>query len=530
MGKILVLKLFLLFVFVGISFTYFGVINKSQAQLADSPWPAFHANTKHTGVSKYRTNINKPYLKWKFDAQNAIETSPVIASDGTIYFGSVKDNFFALNSDGTIKWKFTRIGEEFRSTPAIASDGTIYFAALYNIRPVYNIHHKRDMEYGMGKLYALNPNGTVKWEYEIGGIFSGTINSPLVDTKGVIYIGAGSSEMTKDAKNGYRFVAIYPDGTEKWSFKTPKEIYSSAALSDDGTIIFGCVSGDVFALNPDGTLKWKFTKKDGMFDSTPAIGADGTVYISSTNKNLYAISADGKEKWSFQVDEFFETNPSIGQDGTIYFGILDKGVKDTHLYALNSNGTVKWKYKTDGGVYSTPAIDSQGIIYFGSYDEHVYSLNPDGSLRWKFRLGGPIVLSPSIDREGTLYFGTWDRHLYAIDGIKRAIIDIKHNDTVKRVLKEPCGDNICDPGEDVDCRDDCGLQTVCGDNICDQQEVECQDDCKDTYSTNYYSKDNDDKSNSSTNDFFPLILGIGTLSLILIIVYIIRKRKTKRRR
>lgn len=525
-----------------------SVASVARAQIADSPWPTFHGNSKHTGVSKYATNIEKPYLKWKFNAGQAIESSPSIGMDGTLYFGSLKNNFFALNPDGTEKWRFTREEEEFRSASSIGKDGTIYFTSLHSLRPVYNILHKRNMEYGKPRLYALNPDGTLKWEFEIGGIFAGTINSPLIGHDGIIYIGAGSNDMTKDAEGGYRFVAINPDGTEKWSFDLNKAtgasgnkphdttVYSSAVQADDGTIIFGCAIGTVFALNQDGTLKWKFTKSDGMFDSTPAIGSNGTIYISSTNRNLYAISPDGQEKWNFKVNDFFETNPSVGKDGTIYFGILDKGINDHNLYALNPNGTLKWKYETRGGVYSTPAIDSNGIIYFGSYDNHVYSLNPDGSLRWKFRLGGPIVVSPSIDKEGTLYFGTWDNYIYAIDGMKRDAIKIEYEDgteNAKRQLEKPCGDNICDSGEEIDCREDCGLQFECGDGICDQMEF-CKDDCNGQEEYKKYNcgdgicekneKDcPDDCSNTKTDTRGWLILIAVIPLVILVAVVLIRK-------
>ncbi|MFC2143706.1 hypothetical protein ACFLQN_04885, partial [Candidatus Aenigmatarchaeota archaeon] len=43
------------------------------AQLADTPSPTLKINSKHTGLSEYETNIETPYLKWKFDTGNGIE-------------------------------------------------------------------------------------------------------------------------------------------------------------------------------------------------------------------------------------------------------------------------------------------------------------------------------------------------------------------------------------------------------------------------------------------------------------------------
>ena len=56
-------------------------------RLADTPWPMYRHDLHHTGRSPYvGSQTNK--IKWTFQAEAAISSSPVIGIDGTIYFGS----------------------------------------------------------------------------------------------------------------------------------------------------------------------------------------------------------------------------------------------------------------------------------------------------------------------------------------------------------------------------------------------------------------------------------------------------------
>src|SRR5205807_5480443 len=90
-----------------------------------------------------------PKTDWSVEVGAVSDSSAAIAPDGTIYFGSWNDRFWAVRPDGSRKWVF-RAGSEIKSSPAVASDGTIYFGC-----------HDR-------KLYALRPDGTKKWEFSTG--------------------------------------------------------------------------------------------------------------------------------------------------------------------------------------------------------------------------------------------------------------------------------------------------------------------------------------------------------------------------
>jgi outer membrane protein assembly factor BamB len=110
-------------------------------------------------------------LKWSFDTEDGVESSPAIGPDGTIYFGSYDNHLYAVTdngSEGVLKWKFPT-DDSIDGSPTVDGDGVIYFGS-------------RD-----SKLYALYPNGTVKWTFQAGDGFE---CSPTIDDKGYLYIGS----------------------------------------------------------------------------------------------------------------------------------------------------------------------------------------------------------------------------------------------------------------------------------------------------------------------------------------------------
>ena len=88
------------------------------------------------GSKKWSYNV-KPILRCKkgqeadclnidvWQSATAIDASPTIANDGTIYFGSDGKRYFALNPDGTEKWIFDG-GDEWDNRAVISNDETLY--------------------------------------------------------------------------------------------------------------------------------------------------------------------------------------------------------------------------------------------------------------------------------------------------------------------------------------------------------------------------------------------------------------------
>ena len=293
---------------------------------------------------------------------------------------------------GTAKWSYPAGNYSNYSSPAIDANGVSYFA---------------DWD-----LYAMNPTGSLKWDYSFPGYSGDTHSSPAIGADGTIYLGSQDGNL----------YAITPAGTEKWAYLTTTgdAVESSPAIGTDGTIYVGSDDGNLYAINSDGSLKWAYPT-GGAVQSSPAIGPDGTIYVASNDGNLYALTDGGQgtvtQKWSpFSAGAEFYSSPTVGNaGGTIYFSSYGNNV----VYAINaSTGSENWEFAfpDDFASFSSPAIGPNGTIYVGSYGGNLYALTDGGSAteKWAFAAGGVVNSSPAIGADGTIYAGSNDGYIYAI--------------------------------------------------------------------------------------------------------------------
>ncbi len=120
---------------------------------------------------------------WRVDL--GATSSPAMGTDGTIYVGGYLDSqggergLAAIDRAGTIKWSFP-VNGSLSSSPAIGSDGTIYFGSSE-----YDPDYVGCPEYDDSHVYALNSDGTLKWKYKTGGF---VVSSPLITSDGKLVV------------------------------------------------------------------------------------------------------------------------------------------------------------------------------------------------------------------------------------------------------------------------------------------------------------------------------------------------------
>jgi outer membrane protein assembly factor BamB len=344
---------------------------------------------------------------WKLGLEKQVYYGcPAVDKDGTIYISTGIfrwtdwGSLYAVNPDGTVKWSFDCQNNAY--SPVIGQNGMVFIQDFHNT------------------VYAVATTGELKWKFndfenKLIVFYDMGQRIPAVGSDGTVYI----------ASDG--LYALNPEnGNKLWRFNPllGKSCRQSPVIGQDGTIYIFIHQCDFYAVNPDGTEKWhaKLDHEDEMTFSCPAIDKEGVLYIPAEkglNGFVYAFNSDGTRRWKYTVEGFGRTvrsAPAFGADGTIYITTKSGGYDTpSKLIALSPSGSKIWEFivETFHGInaaddtYATPSIGADGMIYFGSENEHFYCVNPDGTLNWKTHIAHSINWSSAaITQDGTLYVGT----------------------------------------------------------------------------------------------------------------------------
>jgi len=355
-------------------------------------WPKFRRTANNRGHTPLRPGEGQSDI-WSFATGKGIFSSPVIDRDGTIYIGSADKYFYAIGSDGTLRWK-KKLGELVDSAALIGEDGTIHVGS------------------GDGFLYAFDPTGKEKWKFRPkGGAF-------ITWFEGNVTMGPGGKLYA--GNDDFHLYAVDPaSGKERWSFKTGDQIWSAAAFSVDGTLYFGSNDLKLRALDPTAAaagaekpLRWQ-TATLGSVVSSPLVSQSGIVMFGSFDSNGYAHDArTGEQLWFLPTRDHIYASAAEAPDGTLYLPS-----SDGTLYAFTAEGKVLWTFDTLEPIRSSPAVDGDGTVYFGSGDGKLYAINPDGTRRWSFDTSvddrNDLNSSPALGRDA-IYIAGEDGKVWSV--------------------------------------------------------------------------------------------------------------------
>jgi outer membrane protein assembly factor BamB len=340
-----------------------------------APWPMVGQGPAHR--SRSLAPNSGAHRSWDLALDAAVYGSCVIATDGTIYAASNGGNLYAISPDGAVKWT----GQTDVRSPAVGPDGSVY--AMLS-----------------GNLVAYSPNGVVRLRSALG---SDSFSSPTIDLDGTVYV--ATSALLPDGG----LSAVSPDGSVRWQKGNPR--YSSPVIALDGSVYSMQLSTfvsyvDAFAREGSAEFRAGSLGPSIAFELWPVLGQDGSIYVP-LGSGLLALGADGAHRWERPAAE---VPPAIGADGTIYLATANTGAAG--IEALDPDGSVRWIYTFGSSAYvGAIAVGSDGNVYTGGDTLRV--LSSAGALVQTIDVGGAIASAFAIDSDGTLLFGTEDGKVHA---------------------------------------------------------------------------------------------------------------------
>ena len=366
-------------------------------------WPMLQRDPGHTALVTGGGTVPMGRLKWRFETQAPIFSSPAVVGD-RVYLSTGDGRVLALDAaSGNLLWEHD-VGAPINSSPAVAGD--LVFFGL------------RD-----GRVLALNREaGEKRWEFKTGEL---VYSSPAV-YKGVLYIGSGDGRL-------YALDAM--TGEERWSYLTGGRVISGPAVNQEVTAVVSLDRRLYLIDNSTGKRRLEFS-------TSPVRGSatihEDHVFIADENGVVRAI--DWRERefpfekaarrvrtqlfiwdmldslpqqkgfiWGFrQSGESFVGTPAVA-NGIVYIGSTSGT-----LFALDeSTGELAWRFRGEAGLTTSPSVAGQSV-FVGDKDGRLYSINVlTGELQWRFKADAPLSSTPVI-ANGTLYITSMSGTLYAI--------------------------------------------------------------------------------------------------------------------
>lgn len=311
-------------------------------------------------------------LLWRFVAGGQIRNAPALSHNSIIYLPADDRTLYAIYPDGKLKWSY-KSRYKFTGSPVIGYDGTVYIATV------------------KGALLGLTPNGRIRWSFRAPAAITGT---PAIGSDGTIYL---------PVSGGLLYALTY-SGKEKWHYQYSAEICSSPSLGPDGSIYLGAENRRLLAIDKQGQKKWEVSLPGAP--GTAAIGADGTIYINGYG--IHALSPAGLLLWSYSIPEK-TADPIIGEHG-----IIVAGAQNGRLYLIDPEGKKIRHIQLGSSVNEPAAAAHDGTIYAVAANT-LYALNRSSDIQWTFTAKREAA-APALAKDGTLYLGSADWILYAIGG------------------------------------------------------------------------------------------------------------------
>ncbi len=261
---------------------------------------------------------------------------------------------------------------------------------------------------GPGRLYAINEDGSLRWEYEttqqVNDLAWGDVNGDgrpevvaalgLLDEPGAVLV-------------------LDADGELQWRFEVEAAVLDVAMGSVDADPTmevavgeWGAFGDTIYVLNGDGSLRWKYPTNGSVY--AVWIGdlvGDGRGEVIAGAESIYALADGGTLLWRLSTGGYADQVAvgAVGPEGSARI-LVATGHPSAGVSALDVAGHLTWEHGAMSSPVLVPVVDTDrdGIdeVLVGSSDATVDLLDATGMVKWSCQLPGPVSDLTVVDVNG----------------------------------------------------------------------------------------------------------------------------------
>ncbi len=314
----------------------------------------------------YALDVITGELKWKYVPETAMPSyNPITVNPvtGDIYFGTTSAaNFFAITSEGELKWQFKGANSMKSAAPAVNAAGTVVYIGD-----------------NVGNIFALDAaTGTQLWTYATGSATAALL--------------VNGSELVVGAGNGTVVFLNVADGSEVAKLAlgaNMTDISGFAVAADKATVYAPCkTSMAAFNLNTHTvTIEAKEIAGNNLYE--PVVAPNGTIFVGGKDNTMYCLNPDLTVKWSKLhtdakgnvTNAFNYSRPCVDAENNFY---ITSGQNGNTTYVLTADGDIRYAWKYDASDNNQKQMGGNNFLDGVLYTAFIGSTTKNGALVGKY--------------------------------------------------------------------------------------------------------------------------------------------------
>ncbi len=359
----------------------------SPLSVSGDAWPALLHGPSHYGAAVV-AGPTSAHIRWQLQLGGPAVPGAVISAADIAYAASNGGALHAIDvGAGRELWSFNggaEYGSDLSTSPLLLGGGEVIWPGPRH------------------RLFGLEGRGRLRWTVRTPG----DPLTPVIDPVGDVLVVADAT----GAISGYRLGRTFATPRLLWTRRLASVSNGNPAVAGDGTI-YETAGDSLYALSPAGPVRWTL-RTPAQVEVSAAIAENGIVVFGSDNRDEYGVDPSGRLRWRLPIGNFTYSSPLALAGRKVVFGN-----HSGHLKTVDSDtGRLIQLDQGRGQIWTAAAVDARGDVYFATRDGLIYGFDPAGRRLFAFDAGSPLDGYPALAPDGTLLIGSVAGTLYAIGG------------------------------------------------------------------------------------------------------------------